>query len=46
MAAIYSIFEPNIFGFQIFFSGLMAKPTNQPLVQDYDPDTPLNSTPK
>jgi len=41
MAAIYVIFGPNILGFQIFFSGLTAEPTNRPLVQDYDPDTPL-----
>jgi len=41
MAAIYTIFELNILGFQKFFSGLTAEPTNQPLVQDYDPNTPL-----
>ena len=28
-------------GFQIFFSGLQAEPTNWPLVRHYDPDTPL-----
>jgi hypothetical protein len=39
--AIYTIFEPNILGFQNFFSGLAAEPTNRPLVRDYDPDTPL-----
>jgi len=41
MAAIYTIFELNILGFQNFFSRLMAEPTNRPLVWDYDPDTPL-----
>jgi len=41
MAAIYAISEPNILGFWKFFSGLMAKLTKQPLVQDYDPNTPL-----
>jgi len=41
MAAIYTIFELNISGFQKNFSGLMAEPTNQPPVRDYDPDTPL-----
>ena len=41
MAAIYAIFEPNILGFQNFFSSLMAKPTNWPPVQDYNPNTPL-----
>jgi len=41
MAAIYTIFELNILGFQKFFRGLTAEPTNQPLVWDYDPDTPL-----
>jgi len=41
MAAIYAIFEPNILGFQFFFSGLTAEPTNRPPVRDYDPDTPL-----
>jgi hypothetical protein len=40
--AIYTIFEPNILGFQIFFSGLMAEPTNRAPVWDYDPDTPLH----
>jgi hypothetical protein len=40
--AIYTIFEPNILGFQFFFSGLTAKPTNRPPVRDYDPDTPLS----
>ena len=41
MAAIYAIFEPNILGFQFFFSILTAEPTNRPPVRDYDPDTPL-----
>jgi len=41
MAAIYTIFELNILGFQKFFSSLMAEPTNQHPVRDYDPDTPL-----
>jgi len=41
MAAIYTIFELNILGFQKNFSGLMAEPTNRPPVRDYDPDTPL-----
>ena len=45
MAAIYVIFEPNILGFQIFFSSLMAEPTNRPPVWDYDPDTPLVTAP-
>ena len=41
MVAIYGIFEPNILGFQKNFSSLTAEPTNWPLVQDYDPNTPL-----
>jgi hypothetical protein len=41
MAAICSIFEANILWFQNLFSSLMAEPTNLPLVQDYDPNTPL-----
>jgi len=44
MAAIYVIFEPNILGFQISFSGLTAEPTNWSPVRDYDPNTPLEST--
>jgi len=43
MAAIYTIFELNILGFQKFFSGLTAEPTNRPPVRDYDPGTPLFS---
>jgi len=46
MAAIYAIFEPNILGFQFFFSSLTAEPTNRPPVRDYDPDTPLNKSVK
>jgi len=41
MAAIYTIFELNILGFQKDFSSLTAEPTNQPPVWDYDPNTPL-----
>jgi len=44
MAAIYTIFELNILGFQNFFSGLTDEPTNWPLVWDYDPNTPLMIT--
>ena len=38
--AIYAVFGLN-FEVPIFFNGLRTQPTNRPLVQDYDPDTPL-----